>query len=55
MKDNKLIMFGIFSILIIQLGIMFSNELRLHRIEAKIDQFCAPIENVELPIWEDNP
>lgn len=53
MKDNKLIMLAILSILIIQLGVMFSNEFRLHRMETKIDQFCAPIEDIELPIWEE--
>jgi len=55
MKENRLIMFAILSILIIQLLVLLSNESRSGRIEAKIDQYFAPIEDVELPTWEENP
>ena len=55
MKENRLIMLAILSILIIQLLVLLSNESRSGRIEAKIDQYFAPIEDVELPAWEENP
>jgi len=55
MKENRLIMLAILSILIIQLLVLLSNESRSGRIEAKIDQYFAPIEDVELPTWEENP
>ena len=55
MKENRLIMLAILSILIIQLVILLSNEFRLGRMEAKIDQYFAPIEDVELPSWDENP
>jgi hypothetical protein len=51
MKD-KTILFAIVSILIIQLMLAFSNEFKLNRIEQKVDQYFAPIEDVELPKWE---
>jgi hypothetical protein len=53
MKEDRVTMFAILSILIIQLGVLISNEFRFSRIENKIDQYFAPIENVELPKWED--
>lgn len=53
MKEDRVTMFAILSILIIQLGVLISNEFRFFRIENKIDQYFAPIENVELPEWED--
>lgn len=55
MKENRLIMLAILSILIIQLVVLLSNEFSLGRMEAKIDQYFAPIEDVELPEWEENP
>ncbi len=55
MKENRLIMLAILSILIIQLVVLLSNEFRFGRMEAKIDQYFAPIEDVELPTWEENP
>jgi hypothetical protein len=55
MKENRLIMFAILSILIIQLVVLLSNEFRLGRMETKIDQYFAPIEDVKLPEWEENP
>ena len=55
MKENRLIMLAILSILIIQLLVLLSNESRFGRMEAKIDQYFAPIEDVELPAWEENP
>lgn len=53
MKENRATMFAILSILIIQLGVLLSNEFRFSRIEKKIDQYFLPI--VELPEWEENP
>lgn len=55
MKQDRVTIFAILSILIIQLGVLISNEFRFSRIEQKIDQYFAPIENVELPQWEENP
>ena len=55
MKENCLIMLAILSILIIQLVVLLSNEFRLGRMETKIDQYFAPIEDVKLPEWEENP
>lgn len=55
MKENRLIMLAILSILIIQLVVLLSNEFRFGGMEAKIDQYFAPIEDVELPTWEENP
>ena len=55
MKENRLIMLAILSILIIQLVVLLSNEFRFGRMEAKIDRYFAPIEDVELPAWEENP
>ena len=53
MKEDKITMFAILSILIIQLGVLISNEFRFNRIEEKIDQYFAPIEDVQLPSWEE--
>ena len=53
MKQDRITMFAILSILLIQLGVLISNEFRFSRIEKKIDEYFAPIENVELPEWED--
>jgi hypothetical protein len=52
MKEDRVTMFAILSILIIQLGVLMSNEFRFNRIEEKIDQYFLPI--VDLPEWEDN-
>ena len=52
MKEDRVTMFAILSILIIQLGVLISNEFRFNRIEKKIDQYFLPI--VDLPEWEDN-
>jgi hypothetical protein len=51
MKEDRVTMFAILSILIIQLGVLISNEFRFNRIEEKIDQYFLPI--VELPEWEE--
>ena len=53
MKEDRVTMFAILSILIIQLGVLLSNEFRFNRIEEKIDQYFLPI--VELPEWDENP
>ena len=53
--NMKEIMLAVLSILIIQLLVLLSNEFRLSGLEAKIDQYFAPIEDVELPVWEENP
>lgn len=55
MKENRSIMLAILSILIVQLVVLLSNEFRFGRMETKIDQYFAPIEDVELPAWEENP
>jgi hypothetical protein len=49
MKEDRVTMFAILSILIIQLGVLISNEFRFKRIEEKIDQYFLPI--VDLPEW----
>lgn len=49
MKEDRVTMFAILSILLIQLGVLLSNEFRFSRIENKIDQYFAPIYDVELP------
>lgn len=54
MKEYRVTMFAILSILIIQLGILISNEFRFSRMEQKIDQYFAPIEDIALPEWEKN-
>jgi hypothetical protein len=51
MKEDRVTMFAILAILIIQLGVLISNEFRFNRIEKKIDQYFLPI--VELPEWEE--
>ena len=53
MKEDRVTMFAILLILIIQLGVLISNEFRFNRIEKKIDQYFAPIEDIELPSWEE--
>jgi hypothetical protein len=53
MKENGITIFAILSILIIQLGVLISNEFRFSRIEKKIDEYFAPIEDIELPKWEE--
>lgn len=55
MKEDRVTMFAILSILIIQLGVLLSNEFRFSRIETKIDEYFAPINDAELPIWVENP
>lgn len=30
-----------------------SNEFRFHRMEKKMDEFFAPIDNVTLPEWKE--
>lgn len=54
MKEDRVTMFAILSILVIQLGVLISNEFRFSRIEEKIDQYFAPINDVDLPTWEEN-
>ena len=53
MKEDRVTMLAILSILIIQLGVLLSNEFRFARIETKIDEYFAPIYDVELPEWEE--
>ena len=52
-NNTNNILFAILSILVIQFIILFSNEIRFSRLEHKIDQYFAPIEDVELPQWEE--
>jgi hypothetical protein len=54
MKEDRVITFAILSILIIQLGVLISNEFRFYRIEKKIDEYFAPINDIPLPVWENN-
>jgi hypothetical protein len=51
MKENRHILLAISCVLVIQLFVSFLNEFRLSKIEKKIDEYFAPIENVELPQW----
>jgi hypothetical protein len=51
MEKDRVTMFAILSILIIQLGVLISNEFRFSRIEKKIDQYFLPI--IDLPEWEE--
>jgi hypothetical protein len=58
-KNNYNLFFT--SIFILLFILIFINKLILINIDDKIDllnekfdKFLAPIENVELPIWEDN-
>ena len=53
MKNFDTISFSIISILLIQLGFLISTEARFSRIEKKIDEYFAPINDVELPKWEE--
>lgn len=34
---------------------LISIDNRLDELNSKFDKFMAPIENVELPQWEENP
>jgi hypothetical protein len=59
-KNNYNIFFT--SILVFLFVLIFINKLMLIVIDDKIDdlnikfdKFMAPIENVELPQWEENP
>ena len=59
-KNNYNIFFT--SIFILLFVLIFINKLMLIAIDDKIDglnskfdKFMAPIENVELPQWEENP
>lgn len=59
-KNNYNIFFtGIFILLFILLLInklmLISIDNRLDELNSKFDKFMAPIENVELPQWEENP
>jgi hypothetical protein len=47
MKEDRVTMFVILSILIIQLGVLISNEFRFSRIEQKIDQYFLPEIDVD--------
>lgn len=53
MKENRIIMLAILSILVIQLIVLLSNEFRFIRMENKIDSFCAPINDAQLPEWKE--
>lgn len=53
MDKNNSILISILAILTIQLLVALSNEFRFNRMENKIDEFFAPIEDVPLPSWED--
>jgi hypothetical protein len=59
-KNNYNIFFT--SILVFLFVLIFINKLMLIVIDdkiddlnSKLDKFMAPIENVELPQWEENP
>jgi hypothetical protein len=52
-KDDKKIIVAILAILIIQLMVSISNEYRLHRFETKIEAYFSPLEDVDLPEWEN--
>jgi hypothetical protein len=51
--NNSYILKSILAILIIQLVVLISNEFRFMRMESTINNFFAPIEDIELPSWED--
>lgn len=51
MKEDRVTILAILSILLIQLGVLISNEFRFSRIEKKIDEYFLPI--VDLPEWEE--
>jgi hypothetical protein len=53
MKNIDITLFAILAILLIQLGVLISNEFRFSRIENKIDTYFAPIEDAQLPNWEE--
>jgi hypothetical protein len=53
MKNIDVTLFAILAILLIQLGVLISNEFRFSRIENKIDEYFAPIEDTPLPGWEE--
>ena len=52
MKDNAMLL-AILSMLLMQFTILLSAEARFSRIEQKIDEYFAPINDVELPKWEE--
>lgn len=63
MKQDRVTIFAILSILIIQLGILLSNEFRFSRIEDKInlyfdtncEEFLPDIPNVNQKLQEEKP
>lgn len=52
MKNNT-INLAILAILIIQLTVLFAVDYRITKLEQKINEYFAPIEDVELPKWEE--
>ena len=45
----------LFILLLINKLMLISIDNRLDELNSKFDKFMAPIENVELPQWEENP
>jgi hypothetical protein len=45
----------LFILLLINKLMLISIDNRLNELNNKFDKFMAPIENVELPRWEENP
>jgi hypothetical protein len=45
----------LFILLLINKLMLISIDNRLDQLNNKFDKFMAPIENVELPQWEENP
>ena len=53
MDKNNSILISILAILTILLMTSISNEFRFHRMENKMDEFFAPIDDVTLPEWKE--
>ena len=51
--SDKNISIAVLTILIIQLFVLFSLEVKFYRMENKINEYFAPIEDVPLPEWEE--
>lgn len=45
----------LFILLLINKLMLISIDNRLDELNSKFDKFMAPIENIELPQWEENP
>lgn len=44
----------LFILLLINKLMLISIDNRLDELNIKFDKFLDPIENIELPVWEDN-